>query len=114
MTLLVCDHRYMHGTKADKLYDSTQLLDVTAQLDLGECGVQEVNFYHQHKNNVDFVFVDHPVYHRAGALSFGSIWFHMNVFLRPPVFAYEYPNPTYPVQKVLVPCLGVYPRVDIS
>jgi hypothetical protein len=60
--------RYMHGTKADKLYDSTQLLDVKAQLDLGECGMQEVSFYHQHKNNVDFVFVDHPVYHRPGEL----------------------------------------------
>ena len=59
----------MHGTKADKLYDSTQLLDVTVQLDLGECGMQEVSFYHQHKNNVDFVFVDHPVYHRAGVLA---------------------------------------------
>jgi len=59
----------MHGTKADKLYDSTQLLDVKAQLDLGECGMQEVSFYHQHKNNVDFVFVDHPVYHRPGELS---------------------------------------------
>ncbi len=58
----------MHGTKADKLYDSTQLLDVKAQLDLGECGMQEVSFYHQHKNNVDFVFVDHPVYHRPGEL----------------------------------------------
>lgn len=59
----------MHGTKADKLYDSTQLLDVKAQLDLGECGMQEVSFYHQHKNSVDFVFVDHPVYHRPGELA---------------------------------------------
>ena len=69
--------RYMHGTKADKLYDSTQLLDVKAQLDLGECGMQEVSFYHQHKNNVDFVFVDHPVYHRPGQLvitSFIRLW----------------------------------------
>ena len=57
----------MHGTKADKLYDSAKLLDVKAQLDLGECGVQEVTFYHEHRSSVDFVFVDHPVYHRAGA-----------------------------------------------
>lgn len=64
--VMVVAPRYMHGTKADKLYDSTQLLDVKAQLDLGECGMQEVSFYHQHKNNVDFVFVDHPVYHRPG------------------------------------------------
>ena len=64
--MLLC--RYMHGTKADKLYDSTRLLDVKAQLDVGECGMQEVSFYHQHKNNVDFVFVDHPVYHRPGEL----------------------------------------------
>ena len=57
----------MHGTKADKLYDSAKLLDVKAQLDLGDCGIQEVTFYHEHRGNVDFVFVDHPVYHRAGA-----------------------------------------------
>ena len=63
-TYMLC--RYQHGTKQDKLYDSAKLLDVTTQLDLGECGLQEVSFYHQHKDNVDFVFVDHPVYHRAG------------------------------------------------
>lgn len=57
----------MHGTKADKLYDTAKLLDVKAQLDLGECGVQEVAFYHEHRGSVDFVFVDHPVYHRPGA-----------------------------------------------
>lgn len=59
----------MHGTKADKLYDSAKLLDVKAQLDLGECGVQEVAFYHEHRGSVDFVFVDHPVYHRPGVRS---------------------------------------------
>lgn len=64
--VMVVAPRYQHGTKQDKLYDSAKLLDVTTQLDLGECGLQEVSFYHQHKDNVDFVFVDHPVYHRAG------------------------------------------------
>lgn len=59
----------MHGTKADKLYDSAKLLDVKAQLDLGDCGAQEVTFYHEHRGSVDFVFVDHPVYHRAGLSS---------------------------------------------
>lgn len=58
----------MHGTKADKLYDGAKLLDVKSQLDLGECGVQEVAFYHEHRGSVDFVFVDHPVYHRPGVL----------------------------------------------
>lgn len=64
--LSACCCRYQHGTKQDKLYDKAKLLDVTAELDLGECGIQEVSFYHEHKNKVDFVFVDHPVYHRPG------------------------------------------------
>lgn len=66
----------MHGTKADKLYDSAQLLDVKAQLDLGECGMQEVSFYHQHKSGVDFVFVDHAVYHRPGNLGLYAQAYH--------------------------------------
>ena len=60
--------RYQHGTKADKLYDRAEKLDVTATLDLGAAGVHEVAFYHLHQKHVDFVFVDHPVYHRADML----------------------------------------------
>ena len=37
-------------------------------LDMGACGIQEVAFFHQHSDGVDFVFVDHPSYHRAGVL----------------------------------------------
>ena len=57
--VLMC--RYQHGTKADKLYDRAEKLDVTATLDLGAAGVHEVAFYHLHQKHVDFVFVDHPV-----------------------------------------------------
>ena len=31
-------------------------------------GLQEVGYFHQIKNGVDYVFVDHPSYHRAGSL----------------------------------------------
>ena len=40
---------------------------MTVTLDMGACGHQEVKYFHQHSNDVDWVFVDHPSYHRAGA-----------------------------------------------
>ena len=61
----LCD-RYQHGTKADELYEGAKKLEVTATLDLGDAGVHDVAFYHLHQKHVDFVFVDHPVYHRPG------------------------------------------------
>ena len=48
---------------------------MTATLDLGAAGVHEVAFYHLHQKHVDFVFVDHPVYHRAGmSLAVQMLW----------------------------------------
>ena len=59
--------RYQHGVaKSDSLYDPAERLEARANLDLGECGQQEVGFYHLHQHGVDFVFVDHPCYQRAG------------------------------------------------
>ena len=45
---------------------------MTVTLDMGACGCQEVKYFHQHSNDVDWVFVDHPSYHRAGV-------FHANL-----------------------------------
>jgi len=65
--VMVVAPRYQHGVaKSDSLYNPAQLLETRATLDLGECGQQEVGFYHLHQNSVDFVFVDHPCYQRAG------------------------------------------------
>lgn len=52
--------------KNDSLYEPCKLLDVRAKLDMGACGQQEVGYYHLHKGGVDWIFVDHPCYQRAG------------------------------------------------
>ena len=71
--VMVIAPRYQNGTKADALYDGA--LDTCTKAKVG-CfgGLQEVGFFHQIKNGVDYVFVDHPSFHRKGSLygdSFG-------------------------------------------
>ncbi|KAK9809081.1 hypothetical protein WJX72_009092 [[Myrmecia] bisecta] len=63
--VMVVAPRYLNG-KSDDLYESAKDLHSPLTLDLGACGEQTVSFYHVHKLHVDFVFVDHPCYHRAG------------------------------------------------
>lgn len=59
--------RYQHGNaKTDPLYDPAEDLQVSTTLDMGQSGQQHVKYYHLHKDNVDWVFVDHPSYHRSG------------------------------------------------
>ena len=53
---------------SDKLYAGAEDLGVTVTLDMGACGYQEVKYFHQHSDDVDWVFVDHPSYHRAGVV----------------------------------------------
>ena len=60
--------RYQNGTAADELYSQAVDLGVRVPLDMGACGLQEAAYFHQHSDGVDFVFVDHPSYHRAGVL----------------------------------------------
>jgi starch synthase len=52
---------------SDELYEGAFDTGARVPLDLGACGTQEVGFFHQHSDHVDWVFVDHPSYHRAGA-----------------------------------------------
>ena len=59
--------RYLNGV-SDALYKGALDTGTRVRLDLGACGVQEAGFFHQHRDAVDWVFVDHPAYHRAGAL----------------------------------------------
>jgi len=60
--------RYMQGSAADDIYADAVDTGVTATLNLGNCGPQQVKFFHQRseEDNVDWVFVDHPSYHRPG------------------------------------------------
>ena len=70
--ILAC--RYLNGTDNDKLYDAAQPMGSKASLDLGNAGVHEVEYYHLHKDNVDWVFVDHAVYHRKGKMRRGDAY----------------------------------------
>ena len=60
-------HRYLNGQAAnDERYKQAEDLQTPVTLDLGSSGQQTVDFYHLHKDHVDWVFVDHPSYHRPG------------------------------------------------
>ncbi|KAK6275366.1 hypothetical protein POUND7_005075 [Theobroma cacao] len=63
--VMVVSPRYLHGTPADK--------NIAGALDIDRCikiycfgGEQEVAFFHEYREGVDWVFVDHPSYHRPG------------------------------------------------
>ena len=65
--VMVIAPRYQNGSKSDVLYDGA--FDTCVKSKVG-CfgGEQEVGFFHQIKNDVDYVFVDHPSFHRKGGL----------------------------------------------
>jgi len=60
--------RYMQGSAADEVYANAVDTGVSATLNLGTCGPQQVRFFHQRSEDdgVDWVFVDHSSYHRPG------------------------------------------------
>ncbi|KAL2921818.1 Starch synthase 1 chloroplastic/amyloplastic [Bienertia sinuspersici] len=63
--VMVVSPRYIHGTAADKIYAGA--FDADCRINVN-CfgGPQEVAFFHEYKDGVDWVFVDHPSYHRPG------------------------------------------------
>jgi hypothetical protein len=61
----------MNG-KTDGLYAGALDTGARIDLDLGACGVQQVGYFHQHSDHVDWVFVDHPSYHRPGKIPSGA------------------------------------------
>ncbi|KAL5567757.1 hypothetical protein UlMin_024332 [Ulmus minor] len=63
--VMVVSPRYLHGTAADK--NLTKLVDLDCCIKV-HCfeGEQEVSFFHEYRDGVDWVFVDHPAYHRPG------------------------------------------------
>jgi starch synthase len=63
--VMVVAPRYMNGTALDRLYDGA--LDANCRIKV-TCysGMHEAAFFHQYKDGVDWVFVDHPCFHRPG------------------------------------------------
>lgn len=63
--VMVVSPRYINGTPADKKFANAVDLDCLIKV---YCfgGVQEVGFFHEYRDGVDWVFVDHPSYHRPG------------------------------------------------
>ena len=58
--------RYLNGSPNDALYEDAVDTGVRAELALGNCGPQTAGFFHLHRDSVDWVFVDNPVFHRPG------------------------------------------------
>ncbi|KAK9790564.1 hypothetical protein WJX73_007353 [Symbiochloris irregularis] len=65
--VMVVTPRYLNGDSSnDRKYSDLTDLKTKITLDLGNCGQHDVNFFHTHSQGVDWVFVDHAVYQRAG------------------------------------------------
>ncbi|KAL2339609.1 hypothetical protein Fmac_007549 [Flemingia macrophylla] len=63
--VMVVTPRYIHGTSEDLMFAAAVDLDRPTKLFCFE-GVQEVGFYHEFREGVDWVFVDHPSFQRPG------------------------------------------------
>ncbi|KAJ7965335.1 Starch synthase, chloroplastic/amyloplastic [Quillaja saponaria] len=63
--VMVVSPRYLHGSPKDKNFSNAVELD--RHINMFCFGaVQEVAFFHEYREGVDWVFVDHPSYHRPG------------------------------------------------
>ncbi|CAK8567598.1 unnamed protein product [Lathyrus sativus] len=63
--VMVISPRYQHGTAADKKFSGA--VDLDRNINVFCFGAaQEVGFYHEYREGVDWVFVDHPSFHRPG------------------------------------------------
>ncbi|XP_050237527.1 soluble starch synthase 1, chloroplastic/amyloplastic [Mercurialis annua] len=63
--VMVVTPRYIHGSPQDKNFANAVDLDCHIKVNCFE-GAQEVSFFHEYREGVDWVFVDHPSYHRPG------------------------------------------------
>ncbi|KAG4389638.1 hypothetical protein GLYMA_06G129400v4 [Glycine max] len=63
--VMVVTPRYIHGTPEDLKFAGAVDLDQSTKV---FCfgGAQEIGFYHEYREGVDWVFVDHPSFHRPG------------------------------------------------
>ncbi|XP_042496904.1 starch synthase 1, chloroplastic/amyloplastic-like [Macadamia integrifolia] len=64
-SVMVVSPRYLRGGPSDKIFGGA--FDVNCRIKIS-CfgGLQEVAFFHEYRAGVDWVFVDHPSYHRPG------------------------------------------------
>ncbi|KAM0037724.1 putative starch synthase [Helianthus debilis subsp. tardiflorus] len=62
---MVVSPRYLCGGPSDERFAGTVNLDCPTKVYCSG-GVQEVDFFHEYRKGVDWVFVDHPCYHRPG------------------------------------------------
>jgi starch synthase len=63
--VMVVSPRYLHGGPSDKNFNGASEVGSPTKI---YCfgGEQEVRFFHEYRAGVDWVFVDHPSYHRPG------------------------------------------------
>ncbi|XP_061998143.1 soluble starch synthase 1, chloroplastic/amyloplastic [Rosa rugosa] len=62
--VMVVSPRYLNGSPADKKFSGAIDVGHTNVICFG--GEQEVAFFHEYREGVDWVFVDHPSFHRPG------------------------------------------------
>ncbi|XP_050387778.1 soluble starch synthase 1, chloroplastic/amyloplastic [Argentina anserina] len=62
--VMVVSPRYLNGSPADKNFSDAVDVGHTNVICFG--GKQEVAFFHEYREGVDWVFVDHPSFHRPG------------------------------------------------
>ncbi|KAJ8751910.1 hypothetical protein K2173_000656 [Erythroxylum novogranatense] len=63
--VMVVSPRYLHGSPGDNIFANVS--DLQCRIKVPCFGdAQEVCFYHEYRKGVDWVFVDHPSYHRPG------------------------------------------------
>lgn len=62
--VMVVSPRYLTGKSSDKFANAVELEERVKIYCFG--GVQEVGFFHEYRDGVDWVFVDHLSYHRPG------------------------------------------------
>ncbi|XP_051138174.1 soluble starch synthase 1, chloroplastic/amyloplastic isoform X2 [Andrographis paniculata] len=62
--VMVVSPRYINESSLAK-FDNAVELEQRAQIYCFD-GVQEVGYFHEYRGGVDWIFVDHPSYHRAG------------------------------------------------
>ncbi|KAG8381133.1 hypothetical protein BUALT_Bualt06G0090700 [Buddleja alternifolia] len=70
--VMVVSPRYLNGSPSDEKYANAVEMESQAKI---FCfgGVQEVGYFHEYRAGVDWVFVDHPSYHRPGT-PYGDIF----------------------------------------
>ncbi|KAL6508308.1 Pentafunctional AROM polypeptide [Orobanche hederae] len=70
--VMVVSPRYLNGNSSDKKFANGVEMEQRSKI---YCfgGVQEVGYFHEYRAGVDWVFVDHPSYHRPGT-PYGDIY----------------------------------------